>query len=223
MQLNIAAFWSKYKDMQQDVTLPGGPQGSQTITGNIGSADIKGLEIESTLRPVRGLKITANAALLDSEFHDFIADNIYNGQLVPFDYSGNNLIYSPKFTGSVAVEYTADTSFGDVVTNFSWRHISPYDEQVSSGGLTPQLTGGVVTGVLVNGNDPRVRTRTQDLLDASITANFTLNGTEAYFRLYGRNLANIKTTTHAFTVAGLWSFATALEPRTYGATVGIRF
>ncbi len=223
LQLNIAAFWSKYKDMQQDVTLPGGPQGSQTITGNIGSADIKGLEIESTLRPVRGLKITANAALLDSEFHDFIADNIYNGQLVPFDYSGNNLIYSPKFTGSVAVEYTADTSFGDVVTNFSWRHISPYDEQVSSGGLTPQLTGGVVTGVLVNGNDPRVRTRTQDLLDASITANFTLNGTEAYFRLYGRNLANIKTTTHAFTVAGLWSFATALEPRTYGATVGIRF
>ena len=39
----------------------------------------------------------------------------------------------------------------------------------------------------------------------------------------GRNLANEKTTTHAFTVAGLFSFGMALEPRTYGATVGVKF
>ena len=42
-------------------------------------------------------------------------------------------------------------------------------------------------------------------------------------RVFGRNLLNEKTTTHAFTVAGLWSFGMALEPRTYGATLGVKF
>lgn len=223
LQFNVAAFVAKYKSMQQDITLPGGPAGSQTITGNVGSATNKGIELEATLRPVEGLKLTANAAFLDAKFKGFIAPNSYNGALVPFDYSKNNLIYAPKFSGSVSAEYTAPTRFGSIVGNVSLRHIAPYDEQISTGSLTPTLTNGVVTSVTVNGNDPRVRTATQDLVDASITANFELGGADAYFRVFGRNLANIKTTTAAFTVAGLWSFASALEPRTYGATVGVKF
>ena len=118
---------------------------------------------------------------------------------------------------------TVPTSFGNVVANVGWRHISPYDEQLSAASLTPITTGGTVTSVTVNGNDPRVRTVTQDLVDASLTFNFELNGTDAYVRVFGRNLANTRTTTHAFTVAGLWSFGMALEPRTYGATVGFKF
>jgi iron complex outermembrane receptor protein len=46
---------------------------------------------------------------------------------------------------------------------------------------------------------------------------------KAYARIYGRNLADIRTTTHAFTVAGLWSFGMGLEPRTFGGTIGIRY
>ncbi|MES2301448.1 MAG: TonB-dependent receptor, partial [Pseudomonadota bacterium] len=191
LQFNIAGFYSKYKDMQQETTIPGGPQGSQTITNNIGSADIKGVEVETTLRPIDGLKLTANFAVLDSQFKGFVANNLYPGVgLVPFDYSNNNLIYSPKFTGALGAEYKFDTGFGNVVTNVGLRHISPYDEQVSAGGLTPHLTGGVVTSVTVNGNDPRVRTRTQDLVDASLTFNFQMSGADAYFRVFGRNLAN---------------------------------
>ena len=84
--------------------------------------------------------------------------------------------------------------------------------KISLGALTGNLTNGPV---IVNGNDPRVRTTTQDLVDASLTVNFNLpSGADAYVRVFGRNLANNKTTTHAFTVAGLWSFATAREPRT---------
>ncbi|NBC36140.1 TonB-dependent receptor [Novosphingobium sp. FSY-8] len=223
LTFNVAGFYSKYKDMQQDVTLPGGPQGSQTITGNIGSADIKGLEIESTWRPVRGLKFSATVALLDTQFKGFIANNAYGAGLVPFDYSNNRMIYAPSFSGSLSGEYTAQTSFGSVVTAIGLRHISPYDEQISAASITPVMAGTVVQKVNVNGNDPRVRTVTQDLLDASVTANFKLHGADAYVRVYGRNLADIRTTTHAFTVAGLWSFGAALEPRSYGATLGVKF
>lgn len=225
LEVNLAGFVSDYKDMQQNLTLPGGPTGNQTITGNVpGGAIIKGIEMDGTLRVTPDFRITASGAYMKSHFRDFIANGVYGTAIVPFDYSANRLIYAPKFTASLAADYEVPTSFGTIVATAGWRHISPYDEQISANSLTPVLDGANnVTQVIVNGNDSRVRTTTQDLVDASLTANFDLGGKEAYVRVFGRNLANEKTTTHAFTVAGLWSFGMALEPRTYGVTVGFRY
>ena len=225
LEINLAGYISDYKDMQQNLTVPGGPLGNQTITGNVpGGAIIKGIEMDATLRITPQLTITASSAYMKSHFRNFVTDGVYNTQIVPFDYSANRLIYAPKFTGSVNADYTVPTSFGKIVATAGWRHISPYDEQISLGPLTPETdASGTVTGVVVNGNDPRVRTTTQDLVDASLTVNFDIGDKEAYVRLFGRNLLNEKTTTHAFTVAGLFSFGMALEPRTYGATVGVKF
>ena len=233
LDINIAGYVSDYKDMQQNLTVPGGPTGNQTITGNVpGGALIKGIELDGTLRIAEGLSITASAAYMKSHFRNFVtcgavagaATNPCGAGLAPFDYSANRLIYAPKFTGSISAVYDIPTSFGSVVPTVSWRHISPYDEQLSVASTTPTFNAaGEVTSVTVNGNDPRVRTTTQDLIDATLTFNFDMADKEAYFRVFGRNLANEKTTTHAFTVAGLWSFGMALEPRTYGATIGVKF
>ncbi len=224
VELNIAGFVSDYKDMQQNLTVPGGPTGNQTVTGNVpGGALIKGVEVDGTVRVTDNFKLTGSVAVMDSHFRNFVANGVLGTAIVPFDYSKNNLIYAPKFTASLGAEYKMPTSFGDISTNIGWRHISPYDEQLSAASLTPVLTGATVTKVVVNGNDPRVRTTTQDLIDASLTFNFDLNDTKAYVRVFGRNLGNEKTTTHAFTVAGLWSFGMALEPRTYGATIGFKY
>lgn len=225
LDLNLAGYISDYKDMQQNLTLPGGPTGNQTITGNVpGGAIIKGIEFDGSLRVSSRLRLTASGAYMKSHFRNFITDGVYGTQIVPFDYSANRLIYAPKFTASLNADYEVPTSFGSVAATAGWRHISPYDEQISAASLTPITDGsGNVTQVIVNGNDPRVRTTTQDLVDASLTFNFDLGDKEAYFRVFGRNLANEKTTTHAFTVAGLWSFGMALEPRTYGATIGFRY
>ncbi|MBB6124016.1 TonB-dependent receptor [Sphingobium subterraneum] len=236
LEINIAGYVSDYKNMQQNLTVPGGPTGNQTVTGNVpGGASIKGIEIDGSLRVTRQLRITASGAYMKSHFRNFIADGVlpaglvYPGGVVPpasglgpYNYSANNLIYAPKFTTSLAAEYEVPTSFGSVQTSIGWRHISPYDEQLSVASTTPANIGGRA-GVIVNGNDPRVRTTTQDLVDASLTVKFDLGDNEAYVRVFGRNLANEKTTTHAFTVAGLWSFGMALEPRTYGATIGVKF
>jgi iron complex outermembrane receptor protein len=232
LQMNFAGFISKYKDLQQNTTIPGGPTGNQTITGNVGSATIKGLEFDGSLHLAEGLRLTATAAYLDSHFKNFVAGNVYtspigtpvaNGGIIPFDYSANNLIYAPKFSGSLGVEYTVPADFGSVVASAGIRHISAYDEQISLGPLTPVLTAGTVTSIIVNGNDVRVRTGTQNLADASLTFKLKMSGGDAYVRIFGRNLFNEKTTSAAFTVAGLWSFASAIEPRTYGATIGFKF
>lgn len=222
LQFNVAAFVSKYKDLQQNTTIPGGPTGNQTITSNVGSATIKGLEIDAALRPTQGLRLTATMGVLDSEFKNFVVGNVspVTGLPIPFDYSANNPIYSPKFSGSLGADYTVPVSFGEVVANVGYRYIGRYDQQISLGPLTGNLTGGPV---IVNGNDPRVRTDKQGLLDASLTAKFQLAGADAYVTVFGRNLANDRGTTAAFTVAGLWSFASAREPRTYGATLGVKF
>jgi iron complex outermembrane receptor protein len=224
LEINLAGYVSDYKNMQQNLTVPGGPTGNQTITGNVpGGALIKGIEMDGTLRITPQFRITGSAAYMKSHFRNFVANGVSGTAIVPFDYSANRLIYAPKFTGSLSAEYEVPTSFGKIMSSIGWRHISPYDEQLSQASLTPIPATGTPTKVIVNGNDPRVRTTTQDLIDASVTFNFDLGDKEAYFRVFGRNLANEKTTTHAFTVAGLWSFGMALEPRTYGATVGVKF
>ncbi len=233
LQLNFAGFIADYKNMQQNLTIPCTcATGNQTITGNVpGGALIKGLEADATLHAGSGFKLTASAALTDSNFRNFIVGGLNPaGAIVPFNFSENNLIYAPKFSGSLTGEYKVSTNFGSVITSFGWRHISPYDQQISIASVTGNLTTGPI---IVHGNDPRVRTKTQDLLDASLTVNFTLSGADAYFRVFGRNLANIKTTTAAFTVAqsvsatggvsSLWAFASSLEPRTFGATIGVKF
>ena len=235
LQFNVAAFISKYSNLQQNTTIPGGPTGNQTITSNVGSATIKGLEIDATLRPAQGLKINGTLGLLDSKFKGFIAGNtltVFNPAaptvpitvIRPFDYSSNDPIYSPKFSASINAEYKMPTSFGSLVGNVGYRYIGRYDQQISLGPLSGN-TGFVSNGgsVIVNGNDPRVRTDKQGLLDASLTGHFKVSGAEAYVTVFGRNLADDRGTTAAFTVAGLWSFASAREPRTYGVTAGFRF
>ena len=225
LDLNLAGYVSDYKNMQQNLTVPGGPTGNQTITGNVpGGAIIKGIEMDTSLRVTSQLRISASAAYMKSHFRNFVANGALAGVIVPFDYSKNRLIYAPKFTGSINADYSVPTSFGKVTANVGWRHISPYDEQLSAASLTTITDGaGNVTGVIVNGNDPRVRTTMQDIVDASLTIDFTLGNADAYARVFARNLTDERTTTHAFTVAGLWSFGMALEPRTYGATIGVKF
>lgn len=223
LQMNFAGYISNYKNMQQNLTLPGGPTGNQTLTGNVpGGALIKGIEFDGAVRPIKHLKITATASVIDSHFRNYVVGGVspVNGAIIPFDYSQNDLIYAPKFSGSVHAQYIVPTHFGDVIANIGLRHISPYDEQISLGPLSGNLTTGPV---IVNGNDPAVRTKTQNLLDASLKANFTIGSADAFVTVFGRNLLDNHTTTAAFTVAGLWNFASALEPRTYGVTVGIQY
>lgn len=224
LQFNIAAFYSKYKDLQQNTTLFCAVCATQneTITSNVGSAKIKGIEIDFTARPAEGLRLTGALGILDSNFKGFVVGGIspVNGTVIPFDFSGNDLIYNPDMTASLGADYTVRTNFGEITANLSYRYIGRYDQQISIGGLTGDLANGPA---IVTGNDPRVRTDNQNLIDASLRTGFEIDGAEAYVTVFGRNLTDDRGPTHGFTVGGLWSFGTAREPRTYGVAVGVKF
>jgi iron complex outermembrane recepter protein len=219
VQLNLAAFYSDYQDLHQNTTIPGGPTGNQTITANSGSATIKGVEADFSARITDGFRITGSLGVTDSKFKDFIVGNTVAGVIRQFDYSANDMIYSPKMTAAIGAEYTAYFGDNELTFNAGYRHIGRYDQQISLGPLTIPATGNVI----VNGNDARVRSDTQGLLDASASFKFDLGGVKAKAAVFGRNLLDDRGTSAAFTVAGLWSFASAREPRVIGASLGFEF
>lgn len=223
---NIAAFYSKYTDLQQSTTIPGGPTGNQTVITNVGSAKIKGIEIDFTAKPVPHLTLSGGLGYLTSHFNGFITqapDPSNAAALANFDYSAVNMIYSPKATASLNAEYSVPTSFGEGSLNIGYRYIAPYDQQVSTGPFTRTVDANGNVAVVVARSDPRVRSDRQGLLDASASLTFDVNGNKAKVTVFGRNLADDRGPTSAFTVAGLWSFATAREPRTYGVKLGYQF
>ena len=219
LSLDLALFDAKYKNMQQNTTIPGGATGNQTIVTNVGSAVIRGVELEISARPTQELTLSGALGTLSSHFNGFITVAPVNGVLTPYDYSQNNLIYNPSVTLSLGANYRVPVSWGDVRANLGYRHIASYDQQISIGPTTVAPDGTII----VHGNDPRVRSAPQDLVDASLTTSFDIAKARAHLTLYGRNLTNDLGPTAAFTVAGLFSFASAREPRTYGVTVGLDF
>lgn len=219
LSVDLALFDAKYKNMQQNTTIPGGATGNQTIVTNVGSASIRGVELEITARPTSELTFNGSLGTLSSHFNGFITAAPVNGVLTNFDYSANNLIYNPSVTLSLGADYKVPVSWGDVHANLGFRHIASYDQQISIGPTTVAPDGMII----VHGNDPRVRSEPQDLVDASLSTSFDLARARAHVTLYGRNLTNDLGPTASFTVAGLFAFASAREPRTYGVTLGLDF
>ena len=220
LAVNTALFYSKYKDMQQTTTIPGGPTGNQTIVFNVGSAVIKGAELEVQARPLPQLTLNGSLGLLSSHFNNFLTQASVGTELRTFDYSNVDLIYAPTVTASAGAEYKVPVSFGEVRANIGYRHIASYDQQISDGATEAPPPTGII---IVPRNDPRVRAAAQDLLDASVSTVFDTGHGRVRLTAYGRNLTDDRGPAAAFTVAGLWSFASAREPRVFGGQLGYEF
>jgi iron complex outermembrane receptor protein len=236
LALNMAAFYTDYQDMQQSTTITlAGSVGNETIVTNASSADIQGLEADITFQPTDNLTFRSAIGYTDAEFGDFVtaAPIDYNVDFVPdevrdFDLSAVDLIYAPEVTFALSGEYTIPLNWGagaELRLNASYRYLSEYDQQIAADPATPIPPTGIVE---VEQNDPRLRSDVQNLVDASISMEWSLQNDESKARLtlFGRNLADDRGTQTAFTVAAfptLWAFAHSREPRTYGVQVGFEF
>lgn len=95
LRLNVAAFVSKYKDMQTNMQI----STAVTDTFNAGKATIKGVEVDLTARPAPGLTMSVNYAYLDGSFDEIL------------DPSGNDIahrysfIEAPKHTMALSAQY----------------------------------------------------------------------------------------------------------------------
>jgi iron complex outermembrane recepter protein len=234
--LNLAAFFTKYKDIQQSTTIAqAGGTGNETIVTNAASAKIQGIEADLTVRVTEGLTLRSAFGYTDAKFDEFLTRQPVGGIDFPvvFDFSDVDLIYAPKTTLSVNAEYAVPLATGaidgEVKANIGYRYLSRYDQQIAADVTTPLPAVITPTTVVhVPGNDPRLRSDPQSLLDASLSFLWNVGGDKGKARVtaFGRNLLDDRGTNTAFTVAAwpvLWSFAGAREPRTYGVQLGYEF
>ncbi|MBW2542116.1 MAG: TonB-dependent receptor [Deltaproteobacteria bacterium] len=121
LMTNVTGFYYDYQDLQvfkleQEPTA--GFVTAKLI--NAQSAEIYGIELDLAAQPIEGMNITFNAAWVESEYDEFVTELPFrfqppgkNGRsplpvtLVwfPFDYSGNDLIGSPRFSFTGSINY----------------------------------------------------------------------------------------------------------------------
>ena len=227
LSVNLAAYYTDYKNIQQNTTVTSNTGiGNETLVVNAAGAKIKGLEADVTARPLANLTLRASAGYTHSKFKNFLVDQPVFGVVRTFDLSNVDLIYAPKLTSSFNADYKVPIS-DRTSLNFSagYRFITRYDQQIAADPAEAIPATGVI---VIQNNDPRLRSDKQNLVDASISLVFPMseNGAKGRVSVFGRNLLDDRGTQTAFTVAAyptLWGFSAAREPRIIGASFGFEF
>ncbi|WP_242127922.1 TonB-dependent receptor [Sphingobium sp. Sx8-8] len=133
VRLNVAAFTTKYQDIQITVIEDFAPG-----TQNGGDARIKGFEAELTARPVEALTLNATLAHLTTRYTKLLPLS----SLVRPEFQvrpTNKLSNSPEWTASAGFDYRIPAAGidGDVVLRGDWSYTSKvYNDDINSVWLT---------------------------------------------------------------------------------------
>ncbi len=111
---NLSAFNYDYKDLQQlDLV----PNTTITFTSNVGSARVRGAELELTARPVPAVDLGLSYSYLDAKYRDYLDASGAQRR-------GNYLNRAPKNGVNLSGQYTADLdSAGSLAfrVEYLWR------------------------------------------------------------------------------------------------------
>jgi iron complex outermembrane receptor protein len=196
LRFNGALFFMDYKDKQEEIGLRStGATGQRISVFNAATATMKGVELELQAQATENLSVRANIGYLDSKYDEFTFDNGFG----IVDNSGLEFRRAPEFTGGLDVTYERKVGAGTGWIRGAYRFIGEhFIEQTNRAELA---------------NDG------QHMLDMSV--NYEVNG--ATFSLFGRNLTGEDGWAHGLNVSGLWAYASARAPRTWGAEFSYRF
>ena len=222
LRTNFAAYMTKYDNKQEEIvraTPVGSPSPQETVVSNASSATIKGFEAEAIVQMSDSFSANFSFSYTDAKFDRFFNDVVgltagSAPDLIPDDVSNLKLRRAPKFQWSAGLNYTREMGNGRFDASTLLRFQSSYLTCISP--ARPRIPGALVS-------DPRCATEDRENLSAQIGYTFDVDGGEFNLALFGRNLTNHKGLASALPVAGLFTFGTGLEPRTYGVQAGFKF
>ncbi|MDH2168769.1 TonB-dependent receptor [Sphingobium yanoikuyae] len=203
LDFNVALFKQKTKNLQN---FSGAGGIAHTYNGTL---KMKGVEVESVLRPVDGLRLTGNWTHLVGTYSDL------RDPLVNLDYSGNPAKFAPRDSFTVGASYDLAMANGAKITpqadfNYSAR-ISTDDAN------TLRLYDNLY-------NDTKGRTLNARLNYESADGRWTVG-------IWGKNLTNNYQIVNADDITAFlavpgngttyWKIFTN-TPRTYGVTLSLR-
>jgi iron complex outermembrane receptor protein len=110
LTLNIDAFQIDWSDMQITGRTP---NGAFSFITNAGKARVRGLELETTIRPAEGFSITGNASYIDAK----LRENQANANVSAPGLKGDRIPYVPKFSAGIAAQY--EWALSDTLSGFA--------------------------------------------------------------------------------------------------------
>ncbi|WP_254604976.1 TonB-dependent receptor [Sphingomonas bacterium] len=209
LQLNVAAFWDEHRDIQLSAFQGNGSAASLVL--NAGAARIRGLELEMTAQPTAHFTANASFAYLDTHYRSFIDGGI--------DVAGNRAFpQAPHYNVGVGTDWEfAEGGWGKAhligdLSFVSSYYTFPYALQGSSS----------LTQIASNSRSPG---RTIVNLRAQV-GDIPLGGHRASLSVWVRNLTQESAPSNFIDFGpsfGGLTVANFPDPRTFGATVGVRF
>ena len=135
VRFNIAGYYYDYQDLQLNATTQFG-----TTTVNAASAEIKGIDLELSVRPVRGLTLDFGGSFLDAEYGNFPNAQAFTPNPAPTfgytvvpggrDASGRPLVRTPSTTASGGVAYNFPTSIGEFTASTRISYNSGFNHEI---------------------------------------------------------------------------------------------
>jgi len=226
LQINLAAFFMKYRDKQEDVVFPDPIAGTVTIVQNAASATINGFEAEVKAVPTAGLTVGFNFGYLDARYDGWddlgtILDGPSAGQLGPIDKSGFLLRRAPRFSGEVNLAYEHDLGEGrSLLFNADYNFKSRYSIVANTVTINDPNPGIVPDYGLLNGS---IGFKTERFRISAFGRNITNENYFMHVLDVGTTFGRTAASTAPIPTFGLWTFGTINPPATYGIEVQFRF
>jgi len=127
LQVNLAAFTTKYTDVQLNQQV-----GTSPTIDNAGTARIKGIELETIVAPADGLTINASLGYLDASFTSLSASVSQPAVAGPIPglrlgaVVGGQLPKTSKWSINISPRYEVDLANGGAIVILAdWSHKSP--------------------------------------------------------------------------------------------------
>ena len=209
MTLNVAGFYDTHKDIQLSVFTAQGAASSSVF--NAAAATIKGLEIETIIRPAAWLTFNGSFAWLDAEYDSFIDGGV--------EVSDNRAFpHTPKYSVSAGFDWrVAEGHWGrfNVLGDLSMvSKYYTYPYALRAPGASEQVAA-----------DTQSPGRTVVNMSASLTR-LPIGAVDAKISAWVRNLTNEDAPSNFIDFGpGFGGILLGYfpDPRTYGLTVGVEF
>ena len=203
LRLNLAAFYTKYKNLQFQrfgPLLDDAPGAFGVfLTRNAGDADIYGFEAEFTWVPMGGLYVSGNYSYMHTEA-DFNFNGFYNTAPTTPDIRTLELTRAPKHKFSINLDYSHDAPWGGTMAyHWDWR-------------FTGDQRGDVVSETT---KQPKF-----NLSDMNVS--WVSENERWEFSVWGKNIFDEKYISHIY-IIGPGNQAVFGDPVMYGISVTMKF
>lgn len=196
VMLNASAYYTEWKEIQQAIGLPSCGFG---FTDNVGSAEVKGFELEARVEPVRGFQIGGTAAYTSSKITEAVPGTSAK--------QGDALPDVPKWMATAYAGYRTELAGLwelDIRGEYQYQGKAPYTFDTE---VPITFPGGEVDFI----PNPILERKSYQVVNAFAS----LSRDNMTVRLYANNLFNVHPQLDTDLSIGADRFST-IRPRTFG-------